>query len=161
MPASMGDTLLPVTTHVSPSSSSRNTRVRRAGRVTALTAGVVLVLLSAPAHADVPEGWGGQTQPFELDPLHALGLLLLLQAGMQPIVPQGQSAYRSIPFDTTLAVVATPTLSIDLETAKSTNHAIFVTLNARAARFEMVDTAGVRFDTLRVRSRCAEPLACR
>ncbi len=76
MPASMGDTLLPVTTHVSPSSSSRNTRVRRAGRVTALTAGVVLVLLSAPAHADVPEGWGGQTQPFELDPLHALGLYL-------------------------------------------------------------------------------------
>jgi hypothetical protein len=72
----MGDTLLPVTTHVSPSSSSRNTRVRRAGRVTALTAGVVLVLLSAPAHADVPEGWGGQTQPFELDPLHALGLYL-------------------------------------------------------------------------------------
>lgn len=76
MPASMGDTLLPVTTHVSPSSSSRSTRVRRAGRVTALTAGVVLVLLSAPAHADVPEGWGGQTQPFELDPLYALGLYL-------------------------------------------------------------------------------------
>ena len=76
MPASMGDTLLPVTTHVSPSSSSRNTRVRRAGRVTALAAGVVLTQLSAPAHADVPEGWGGQTQPFELDPLHALGLYL-------------------------------------------------------------------------------------
>ena len=76
MPASMGDTLLPVTTHVSPSSSSRSTRVRRAGRVTALAAGVVLALLSAPAHADVPEGWGGQTQPFELDPLHALGLYL-------------------------------------------------------------------------------------
>ena len=76
MPASMGDTLLPVTTHVSPSSSSRSTRVRRAGRVTALAAGAVLVLLSAPAHADVPEGWGGQTQPFELDPLHALGLYL-------------------------------------------------------------------------------------
>ena len=48
-----------------------------------------------------------------------------------------------------------------LETAKSTNHAIFVTLNARAARFETVDTAGVRFDTHRARARCAEPLACR
>ncbi|HKP15903.1 MAG TPA: metallophosphoesterase [Gemmatimonadaceae bacterium] len=48
-----------------------------------------------------------------------------------------------------------------LETAKSTNHAIFVTLNARTARFEMVDTAGVRFDTYRARPRCVEPLACR
>ena len=76
MPASMGDTLLPVTTHVRPSSSPRNTRVRRTGRVSALAAGAVLVLLSAPAHADVPEGWGDQTQPFELDPLHALGLYL-------------------------------------------------------------------------------------
>ncbi len=76
MPASMGDTLLPVTTHVRPSSSSRNTRVRRTGRVSALAAGAVLVLLSAPAHAEVPEGWGGQTQPFELDPLHALAVYL-------------------------------------------------------------------------------------
>ena len=49
-------------------------------------------------------------------PLHAPGLLLLFQASLQSIVPQGQSAYRSIPFDTTLAVVATPTLSIELET---------------------------------------------
>jgi len=72
----MGDTLLPVTTHVRPSSSPRSTHVRRTGRVSALAAGAVLVLLSAPAHADVPEGWGGQTQPFELDPLHALGLYL-------------------------------------------------------------------------------------
>ena len=48
-----------------------------------------------------------------------------------------------------------------LETAKSTNHAIFVTLNARAARFEIVDTAGVRFDTHRALARCVEPLACR
>ena len=48
-----------------------------------------------------------------------------------------------------------------LATAKSTNHAIFVTLNARAARFEMVDTMGVRFDTHRARARCVEPLACR
>ena len=76
MPASMGDTLLPVTTHVRPSSSSRSTRVRRTGRVSALAAGAVLVLLSAPAHADVPEGWGGLTEHEGLDPLHALGLYL-------------------------------------------------------------------------------------
>ena len=48
-----------------------------------------------------------------------------------------------------------------LATAKSTNHAIFVTLNTRGARFEMVDTAGVRFDTLRARVRCVESVACR
>jgi acid phosphatase type 7 len=48
-----------------------------------------------------------------------------------------------------------------LETAKSVNHAIFVTLDRRAARFEMVDTAGVRFDTHRARARCLEPVACR
>jgi DUF4097 and DUF4098 domain-containing protein YvlB len=48
--------------------------------------------------------------------LHAPGLLPFLLAGIQSIIPQGQSAYRSIPFDTTLATTATPTLSIDLET---------------------------------------------
>jgi hypothetical protein len=76
MPASMGDTLLPVTTHVSPSSSSRSTRARRTGRATAVAAGAVLALLSAPAHADVPEGWGGQTEHNQLDFLHALGLFV-------------------------------------------------------------------------------------
>src|SRR6476620_562353 len=94
MPASMGDTLLPVTTHVRPSSSPRSTHVRRTGRVSALAAGAVLVLLSAPAHADVPEGWGGQTQPFELDPLHALGLYLglplLLFALYLPAMVRGE-----------------------------------------------------------------------
>jgi hypothetical protein len=50
-------------------------------------------------------------------PLHAPGLLLHLLAGIQSFIPQGQSAYRSIPLDTTFAVAATPTLlSIDLET---------------------------------------------
>ena len=49
-------------------------------------------------------------------PLRAPGLLLLFLAGIQSFTPQGQSAYRSIPFDTTLAVASTPTLSIDLET---------------------------------------------
>ena len=46
------------------------------GRVSALAAGAVLVLLSAPAHADGPEGWGGLTEHETLDPLHALGLYL-------------------------------------------------------------------------------------
>ncbi len=41
-----------------------------------MAAGAVLALLAAPAHADVPEGWGGQTEPLGLDPLHALGLYL-------------------------------------------------------------------------------------
>jgi len=74
MRASMGDTLLPVTMHVSPSRSSRSTRVRRTGRASALAAGAVLALLAAPAHADVPEGWGGQTEHEQLDALHALAL---------------------------------------------------------------------------------------
>jgi hypothetical protein len=76
MPASMGDTLLPVTTHVSASRPSRSMRVRRAGRASALATGAVLALLAAPAHADVPEGWGGQTQPFETEPLHVLAVYL-------------------------------------------------------------------------------------
>jgi hypothetical protein len=49
-------------------------------------------------------------------PLRAAGLLLLFVAGIQSTTPQGQSAYRSLPFDTTLAVSATPMLSVDLET---------------------------------------------
>lgn len=76
MPASMGDTLLPVTTHVSPSRSSRSTRARLARRATVLAGGALLALLATPARADVPEGWGGQTEPNQLDPLHALGLYL-------------------------------------------------------------------------------------
>jgi hypothetical protein len=47
-----------------------------------------------------------------------------------------------------------------LAAARSTNHAIFVTLTARTARLEMVDTAGIRFDSLRVAARCAAPAAC-
>ena len=49
--------------------------------------------------------------------LRVPALLLLLLAGIQSTTPQGISAFRSIPFDTTLVVAATaPTLSIDLET---------------------------------------------
>lgn len=76
MPVSMGDTLLPVTTHVSPSRSSRSARVRRTVRATALAVGAALALLAAPAHADVPEGWGGQTEHSSLDVLHALGIFV-------------------------------------------------------------------------------------
>ena len=36
----------------------------------------MLALLAAPAHADVPEGWGGQTEHNSLDFLHALGVYL-------------------------------------------------------------------------------------
>jgi hypothetical protein len=46
--------------------------------------------------------------------LTVLELLALLFAGAQSITPQ--VSYRSIPFDTTLVVATTPTLSIDLET---------------------------------------------
>ena len=35
----------------------------------------MLALLTAPAHADVPEGWGDQTEHNSLDALHALGAL--------------------------------------------------------------------------------------
>lgn len=36
----------------------------------------MLALVAAPARADVPEGWGGQTERSNLDALHALGLFL-------------------------------------------------------------------------------------
>jgi hypothetical protein len=67
----MGDTLVPVTTPVSRSRSHR-----RAARALVLTSAPVLALLAAPAHADVPEGWGGQTEHSNLDALHALGVYL-------------------------------------------------------------------------------------
>lgn len=35
-----------------------------------------MALLAGPAHADVPEGWGGQTEHTGLDALHALGVFL-------------------------------------------------------------------------------------
>jgi hypothetical protein len=36
----------------------------------------VLALMAAPAHADVPEGWGGETTHYSPDFMHALGLYL-------------------------------------------------------------------------------------
>lgn len=41
-----------------------------------MAATAALALLSAPAHADVPAGWGGQTEHTGLDPLHSLGVFL-------------------------------------------------------------------------------------
>jgi hypothetical protein len=78
MPASMSDTLLLVTTHVSPSHSHRRSsrRARWTGRVAALAAAPALALLALPARADVPEGWGGETEHNSLDALHALGVYL-------------------------------------------------------------------------------------
>jgi hypothetical protein len=72
----MGDTLSPVTTHVSPSRSSRRSRARRTGGAVTVAAVAALALLPVPAHADVPEGWGGQTERNDLDALHALGLFV-------------------------------------------------------------------------------------
>jgi hypothetical protein len=60
-----------VTTHVS---LPRPTR--RGVRALVLAAAPAYALLAAPAHADVPEGWGGQTEHLSLDTLHALGLFV-------------------------------------------------------------------------------------
>ena len=48
-----------------------------------------------------------------------------------------------------------------LEAARSVNHGIFVTLSERGARFEMIDTAGVRFETHGAPARCGPPAGCR
>ena len=48
-----------------------------------------------------------------------------------------------------------------LETVRSVNHGIFVTLSERSARFEMIDTAGGRFDTHAAPGRCGVPTGCR
>jgi hypothetical protein len=70
-----GDTLLLVITRVSSSPSTPRSS-RRALRAAVLGSAPVLALMALPAHADVPEGWGGQTEHNDLDKLHALGLLL-------------------------------------------------------------------------------------
>ena len=76
MPASMSDTLLHVTMHVSPSDAPRLARARRVRAAAVLASAPMLALLAAPAHAEVPRGWGGETSPRNLDFLHALGLYL-------------------------------------------------------------------------------------
>jgi hypothetical protein len=97
MPASMGDTLLPVTTPVSLSTRTRRSRPRRTGRAAAVSSAVlgapVLALLAAPAHADVPEGWAGQDEVNNLDFLGALALyagaplLLFVLIGLAVYLP--------------------------------------------------------------------------
>ena len=77
MPASMSDTLLLVTMHVSPSHShqrsSLRAHARRIQRAAVLCGAPALALLAAPAHADVPEGWA---QVSDIDDLQALLLLV-------------------------------------------------------------------------------------
>lgn len=65
-----------VSLHVSPSRSPRRAYARWAGRAVVLAGAPVLALLSAPAHADVPAGWGDQTEPQGLEALHSLGIFL-------------------------------------------------------------------------------------
>jgi hypothetical protein len=73
----MGDTLLPVTTPVSPSSTPRRSSphapARHVRRAAVLATAPLLALLAAPAHADVPQGWAPVT---DVDDLHALLLLV-------------------------------------------------------------------------------------
>ena len=66
-----GDSLVIVTTHV-----SRPRPTRRGVRAVVLSSAPVLALLAAPAHADVPAGWGGQDEHVGMDALHALGVLV-------------------------------------------------------------------------------------
>lgn len=73
MPASMGDTLLPVTTPVDPRRSARRHTSRWSGRAAVLVSATALTLLAAPANADVPEGWA---QVSDVDDLEALALLV-------------------------------------------------------------------------------------
>ena len=73
MSASMGDTLLPVTTPVDPRRSARRHTARFPGRAAVLVSATSLTLLATPAHADVPEGWAQVT---DIDDLEALGLLV-------------------------------------------------------------------------------------
>ena len=59
----------------------------------------LLALLAAPAHADVPEGWGGAREHRNLDALHALGIyvgapalmfLLIVLAVYLPALVRGE-----------------------------------------------------------------------
>jgi hypothetical protein len=70
-----GDTLLLVITRVSSSPSAQRP-TRRGLRAAVLGSAPVLAMYATAAHADVPEGWGGQTEHSDLDNLHALALLV-------------------------------------------------------------------------------------
>lgn len=62
----------PVITSESSSRTSVRRRPRRLARAAAVSTGLALVALAAPASADVPEGW---SNPEDVDTLHALLLL--------------------------------------------------------------------------------------
>ena len=62
----------PVITSESSSRTSVRRRPRRLARAAAVSTGLALVALAAPAGADVPEGW---SNPEDVDTLHALLLL--------------------------------------------------------------------------------------
>ncbi|KRF36564.1 hypothetical protein [Nocardioides sp. Soil805] len=59
-------------TSESSSRTSVRRRPRRLARAAAVSTGLALVALAAPASADVPEGW---SNPEDVDTLHALLLL--------------------------------------------------------------------------------------
>lgn len=59
---------------ISPPSSPLSSR--RRVRTLVLTSAPVLALLATPAWADIPEGWGDQTEHRTPDALHALGVYL-------------------------------------------------------------------------------------
>ncbi len=106
MRASMSDTLVLVTMHVSRSDAPRHALVRRAA---VLAGAPLLALLSAPAHADVPEGWGGETSTSTLDFLPALGvflgapLLLFVLIGLAVYLPAMVRGDKLLPDHTSRA----------------------------------------------------------
>ena len=106
MPVSMSDTLLHVITHVSPSDASRRARALCVRSAAVLVGAPVLALLAAPAHAEVPEGWGGQTSRGDLDFLHALGLyvgaplLLFVLIGLAVYLPAMVRGEQLLPHHT-------------------------------------------------------------
>lgn len=63
----------PVITSEPSSSISVRRRSRRLARAAAVSAGLAVVALAAPAHADVPEGW---SDPEQVDTLQAVMLLV-------------------------------------------------------------------------------------
>jgi hypothetical protein len=85
-----------VTTHATPTSPAR-----RAARATALTAVLTVVaaltVLSAPAHADVPEGWSEVQKVDRLEALLLLGggpvllFLLIMLAVYVPAMKRGET----------------------------------------------------------------------
>lgn len=64
-----------MTKPVIPPPSSLHSSRRRV-RTLVLASAPVLALVATPVRADIPEGWGDQTEHRSLDALHALGVYL-------------------------------------------------------------------------------------